>query len=106
MGHDSSDGSKLADRLKKWGSVEGWYGENISYGKDNALDVILALMIDDNVPSRGHRTNIMNPNFKVCGVFTGQHKTWQTAAVMDFAGSYTLGSLRPQDGVRASLPKT
>jgi len=31
-GHDGSDGSKLADRLKRYGAPVATYGENLSYG--------------------------------------------------------------------------
>ena len=38
--------------------MEGMSGENIDYGEKSALDVVLALAIDDGVDGRGHRTNI------------------------------------------------
>jgi len=54
----------MGNRLKKFGTFYGHCGENISYGKTNALDVVVQLFVDDGVPNRGHRTNLFNTNFK------------------------------------------
>ena len=39
-------------------------GENISYGSPDGEDVVESLFIDDGIPSRGHRDNLMDPNFR------------------------------------------
>ena len=71
-----------------FGQFQGTCGENISYGKDTALDVVIALIVDDSTPSRGHRTNIFNPKFKLCGCKTGPHKKYGTMTVQNFAGGF------------------
>lgn len=40
VGHTSSDGKSLKERLGFFGSAS-YYGENISYGVDNALEILI-----------------------------------------------------------------
>ena len=74
--HDGTDGSTPKQRCERYVKVEGMSGENIDYGEKDAINVIIALMIDDGVPSRGHRTNIFNKGFKKMSCFTGDHKQY------------------------------
>jgi uncharacterized protein YkwD len=59
-------------------------GENCSYGKSNALSVIMQLMVDEGIPSHGHRWNILNAGYTKIGVALGEHKTYFHSAVLDF----------------------
>ena len=36
--------------------------------------VILQLLIDDGVASRGHRNNCLNNDYTLCGIASGSHK--------------------------------
>ena len=87
-GHDSSDGSTFVDRLDRYGSWERTVGENIAYGTSTARDIVVGLIVDDGVPSRGHRDNILNGEFGTVGIAVGPHTTYRTVAVMDLAGGY------------------
>ena len=89
IGHTGTDGSRPADRQKRYVTLEGSSGENIDYGKKSPLEVILALLIDDGVPNRGHRTNIFNKQFKKVSCYTGDHKVYKQQTVMNFNGSNT-----------------
>lgn len=49
--------------------------------------VIVQLVADDNVPSRGHRKNIFNPDFHYGGVATGTHVSHGMCCVLDYASN-------------------
>jgi len=50
------------------------YAENIAYRYYTANQSILNLIIDDGVPNRGHRVNLLNPKWTHVGVGQGYHK--------------------------------
>jgi uncharacterized protein YkwD len=61
-----------------------YMGECISYGYQNPLDIVMALLIDEGVPSLGHRKNFLG-NFKSAGVAIQPHKSYRFNAVIDLA---------------------
>ncbi len=88
VGHGSAEGSRPHERISLYGTWEKMVGENIAYGQTQARDVILSFIIDDGVPNRGHRENILNRNFRVVGVACGPHPVYHTMCVMIFAAGY------------------
>ncbi|MGI5077245.1 CAP domain-containing protein [Treponema maltophilum] len=84
IGHDMN----LSDRLRKYCYFWGFPGENISYGYNDAKTIVIALLEDDGVPSRGHRNNILNAGFAYIGVGFGPHKKYGYMCVQDFTGGY------------------
>jgi len=87
-GHQGNDGSRMSHRVKRYGRWSGKLGENVSYGRSDARDVVVQLIVDDGIRSRGHRRNMFDPEFRVLGVGCGQHAGYRTMCVMTFASGY------------------
>ena len=87
--HTGSNGSDPFARLQCCGAWQDSAGENIQYGGRNAHEVVVQLLVDDGVPSRGHRKNILEPRFRTVGIGCGRHARLRTVCVIDFAGGYT-----------------
>ncbi len=62
MSHTGSDNSKLRLRAERTG-YRGYLGENVAWGQRTPEEVINSWM-----NSSGHRSNILNPNYKEIGV--------------------------------------
>lgn len=92
VGHIGKDKLNFSDRIKRYGEWDVAAAENISYGNSEAQQIVISLLIDDGIKSRGHRTNIMNPSFKVVGVSCGNHPEYGKMCVMDFAGGFKNSS--------------
>ena len=101
-GHTGTNGSKFGDRIKRFGEWGGTIGEIIDYGNNNAEDIVVSLLIDDGVPSRGHRTSILNGEFIHAGVGIGGHRQYEFMCVIDLAkeiiesGSTTVAPSQPR----------
>jgi len=89
MGHDGSDGSKIAQRIERYGQWKKAVGENIAFCRDDARTIVMELIIDDGIPKRGHRKNIFNSAYKVAGVAIHPHVTYGHCCVIDFAAEFS-----------------
>ena len=63
-------------------------GENIAYGINEGLRIVLQLAIDDGVSSRGHRENLLNKEFKISGAGIDTHPVYRYSCTIDYAGEY------------------
>jgi uncharacterized protein YkwD len=84
-GSDQSDPGRRANRNGRW--IRGM-AENIAYGENPAREVVIQLLIDDGVPDRGHRNNLLDGDWGAEGIACGPHRRYQQMCVMDFAVKY------------------
>jgi uncharacterized protein YkwD len=87
-GHTGSDRSDPFKRMERYGGGYNTAGENCAYGPNTGRDIIVQFLIDDGVPSRGHRTNIMNRNFTQTGLSIQTHPQFRYVCVIDYANGY------------------
>lgn len=87
-GHTGKDRSTPWDRMNRYGRWLGTCGENIDYGNPEAQAIVISLLVDDGVPTRGHRASILNEKFQVAGVSIGSHPKYRFMCTIDYAGGY------------------
>lgn len=88
IGHIARDGSTPQKRIEKFGRWDICSAEDITYGSFEARQIVISLLIDDGVPDRGHRDNVLNPCFHFVGLSSGKHPTYDILFVIDYAGDY------------------
>ena len=85
-GHDGSDGSNVDDRISRYVDWDVTILENCDFGSTNAVDIIISLIVDDGVSSRGHRSNIFNAQAKFVGVGLADHTEYGICTVLNYCG--------------------
>ena len=60
-------------------------GENIDFGPNDAIGVIVSLTLDDGEEERPHRDNLFRNDYKKIGIACGPHQTEFQMCVMDLA---------------------
>ena len=86
--YQSSDGTEPEDRINKYCNYE-TLGENIDFGPNDAMGVIISLTLDDGEEQRPHRENLFKDDFNKVGIACGPHQTEFQMCVMDFAGDFS-----------------
>jgi len=76
VGHDRQTETCTAQK-KFW-------GECCQYGYNNALEIIMNLLIDKDIPSLGHRTICLSNSYKAVGVSQKPHTVYRYNTVLDF----------------------
>ena len=83
--YQSSDGTEPEERIGKYGKFVESLGENIDFGPNDEMGVIVSLTLDDGEQQRPHRDNLFKTDYKKVGIACGPHKTEFQMCVMDFA---------------------
>jgi len=86
--HVGADGSHLSQRLNRLGTWLGLVAENISTNETDPRQVVIQLLVDDGVPSRGHRHNLFNPDLHQAGAGEAPHRDYHTVVVIDYADGF------------------
>jgi uncharacterized protein YkwD len=86
--HVGSDGSRLSQRLNRLGTWHGLIAENIGTLEEDPRQVVIQLLVDDGVPSRGHRHNLFNPDLHQAGVGSAPHRDYRVVTVIDYADGF------------------
>jgi uncharacterized protein YkwD len=84
LGHDSSDGTTFIIRIHQFHKPV-TVSENINYGYSDAVSIIMEMLIDEGIPERTHRHNILGQTFHHIGVSIHPHKMMEFNCVMDFS---------------------
>jgi len=87
VSHESSNGRNVSDRIEKYCEWEGTCAENIDFGSRTGVDVVLSLLVDDGIKTRGHRKNLFKEDVRLVGVASGDHKEYETCIVIDMVGN-------------------
>lgn len=82
---ESSDGTSVEDRIRKYGNYVEHLGESIDYGPNDAMGVLVSLILDDGEPEKPDRYNLFRPDYLKVGIACGPHKTEYQITVFDFA---------------------
>lgn len=86
--HVGADGSRLSERLNRLGTWQSVISENIGTLEEDPRQVVIQLLVDDGVASRGHRKNIFNPDLHQAGAGTAPHRDYRVVTVIDFADGF------------------
>jgi len=85
--HTGSDGSSAGERMRRAGVWAGMMAEEMSAGEDTADDIVRQLIIDEGVPDRGHRNDLMDPFLRQAGVGCASHPVYGVVCVIDLASA-------------------
>lgn len=83
-GHFGATGRNPSERASFLTGSPVACSENIAYGYDDATEMVSALIVDDAVPSRGHRNNMFDPRMKSFGSGRAAHLLRKTIDVQLF----------------------
>lgn len=99
LGHRSGNGASPFSRMSRHGQWQVHAGEAIQYGAATARRIVYHLIVDDGVRDRGHRLNLLSPDFRVAGVAQASHPRYRHVCVIDFAATFTgPDEMSPTDG--------
>ena len=86
LGHFTSDGKSYEWRMKKYKGVYAATAENCDCGNQDALSIVMRILIDEGQATIEHRKTLMEKNYQYTGASIQLHKKEKYTCVMEFAG--------------------
>ena len=83
VGHNSSNGDTFKVRIDKFCKYS-YCGENISYGVYEPASIIVSQLIDEGLPSKNNRFNLLNGMFDSIGISQKKHSIQKIVTVIVF----------------------
>ena len=80
----------METRIKESKNGSGSMAENVSFGWKEPRHVILQMVVDDGVKTRGHRLNFFSTMFTHVGIALARHKTYSYCCVFDLFGKSSV----------------
>lgn len=87
-GHKGTDGSTVETRVSRYGTFSNGVAENIFYESTGAREAVKGWLVDDGVPNRGHRRNLLSTNYRYLGVAVGERSDAGSMCVLTIAGDF------------------
>lgn len=100
IGHSGSKETTLQNRVDLFGKWNECIGETLDYGLTTGFESVSDQVIDDGIPSRPHRTIVLNPKFKQVGIAVGRHSQYSRIACCIFAGKFVDSDEMPEVEVK------
>lgn len=111
--HEGSDGSRMVDRIERYGEWKTSIAENICFDDYDPQEILFNMLIgkfyfkfnfkDDGNPTRGHRNNMFSNDFRYAGLSVYHHKQYKFCCVMKFAVHF-ISSTEKRHSALDSLP--
>jgi hypothetical protein len=89
-GHVSSNGEKVVARVARYNKRYTYVGESCDYGYQYAPNILIHLLVDDEVITRGHRYALLDSgkyDYNLIGLSIQPHKVHRFNAVIDFTNT-------------------
>lgn len=82
--YESGKTGYVGHNRKKNSCKKDFYGECCYYGLEDAFVVVISLLIDEDIPSLGHRKIMLSNEYSLIGVSLQPHIEYGTNTVLDF----------------------
>ncbi len=87
IGHIGTNKSTIKDRISNVDKKIKYFGENLYYGIENPLLIVISMIVDKYDIEVKNRINLLDPNFTHIGISLMEHPIYEFSCVIDFIQS-------------------